>query len=455
MINDLFTIMRCPFCGSLYAEAGFHLIESHNGYGILECDCSSIPVVDNIPIVFTEKVLAKSITIDHIKDLIKKENYKVALSVLVSPPSPKYPDLVHPIIRVLPTISGINKIKKMSHSHGLRKWREKVESVFVHNKENNSARILLDLYYRQSGLRMPDAYDYFYYKFAQPRSLVALAYTTLISNPFSPVLDLGCGYGHIMHYLLNGNTERLLVGIDREYFPLYVAKHFIAPGAQFICSDINMPLPLADSVFSVVLCNDVFHYINQKMQLMREARRVALGNAFIVYSSVRNRLQNDPYSGYPLSPKAYHRLFENYTYSVLSNTDILIRYLEKMKPDLSRSASIKELEKEHLMSFIISDYEDIYTDHGSMEIWPHAKGKLTINPLYTQEYNNDMESIKLKRLFPSVFYEIDNVEYMNYLPENITIPKSLIKNLSDAPDVQACEELIQKCILIGTPQKFQ
>jgi hypothetical protein len=215
-----------------------------------------------------------------------------------------------------------------------------------------------------------------------------------------------------------------------------------------------MPLLLADSVFSVVQCNDVFHYINQKVQLMREARRVALGNAFIVYSSGRNRLQKDPYSGYPLSPKVYHRLFENYTYSVLSNTDILLRYLEKMKPDLSRSASIKELEKEHSMSFIISDDEDINSDHGSMETWPHAKGRLTINPLYTQEYNNDMESMSLKRLFPSVFYKIDNVEYMNYLPENITISKSLIKNLSDVPDMQGCEELIHKCVIIGTPEKF-
>jgi hypothetical protein len=57
-------------------------------------------------------VPTKSIAIDHIKDLIRKEKFKEALSVLVSPPTPKYPDLVHPIIRVLPTISGINKIKK-------------------------------------------------------------------------------------------------------------------------------------------------------------------------------------------------------------------------------------------------------------------------------------------------------------------------------------------------------
>ena len=82
---------------------------------------------------------------------------------------------------------------------------------------------LFDLYFRKSGLKMMHAYDYFVFRFGQPRHLVSLSLASLIRQPNKPILDLACGFGHLTRSLVQQAEGQQVIGVDRNFFGLYVA----------------------------------------------------------------------------------------------------------------------------------------------------------------------------------------------------------------------------------------
>src|SRR5205807_10304892 len=85
---------------------------------------------------------------------------------------------------------------------------------------------VLDLYYREySG---SDMFNYFAFRMGQPRHLAALALVCLLTRGKGPLLDVACGVGHLAHYLTGSTGNPWVIGIDRDFFRLYVASKYVA-----------------------------------------------------------------------------------------------------------------------------------------------------------------------------------------------------------------------------------
>lgn len=454
MNTSLKSIIRCPFCGGSYAESDFKVVEDQNGYGLLNCYCGTIPVVAGIPIMGIGLATSKNISLQHLINLIEQSKFEQALFDLIVPRPPEYPSLAHSMLKHLPEIKGFRKIKKISHNVNKNIWRENVQELLLHPPVNVKARDFFDIHFLKSGSGWTEAYYYFTYRFGQPRHLAALAFASLIEDPKGPVLDVGSGFGHVTWHLLTRAGNQPVIGVDNDFFALYVAKKNIAPDAHYICCDVNFGLPFQDNVFSFVFFADSFHYIKNKDVSIYESKRVIFPDGAVLVTSSRNRLIANPYIGYAIPPNGYTELLKKNNYCILSNDSVIDRYIDKFKPDTSVSTPLEELKSKTLLSFVISDNTEYYRDHGKLESWPHAGGRLTLNPLYEIYKNGGTDLVYLKRKFPTSFYEEDHPEYKRYLPESVMIPSSILSDLPDVENVPEYEDLLRRCVLIGVPDNY-
>src|SRR5207248_451906 len=121
-----------------------------------------------------------------------------------------------------------------------------------------TAMDVIDLYYRQySGV---ETSNYFAFRFGQPRDLAALSLASLFNQTTGPILDVACGVGHLTHRFTHGQPLRPVIGLDRDFFRLFVASQFVAPGGSYVCAPADLPLPFDSSAFGGIFCSDAFHY---------------------------------------------------------------------------------------------------------------------------------------------------------------------------------------------------
>jgi SAM-dependent methyltransferase len=87
------------------------------------------------------------------------------------------------------------------------------------------------------------------------------------------ILDVGCGEGFTIDYLLRANGQLHLRGVDFDWSALRRAKgkH---PGVLFEMADIGR-LPYASAGFDLVLCLEVLEHLPEPLPALEELRRVS------------------------------------------------------------------------------------------------------------------------------------------------------------------------------------
>ena len=375
----------CPFCGGRFNVAE---IEQPD-FGILICHCGRYPVVAGIPIIKKGLIGTSNQSVDDVISLIEAGGHREALLSMIMPPPPASPTLAPAWVQSLPSLKGIRRLKRLAHQKEARRWREQVTAFLTKPGNRVTACDFLDLYYHRSGFRMDDGYDYFALRFGQPRHLVALSFTRLIRNPTKPIIDLACGYGHITRSLARRAKGQLVIGVDQNFIGLYVAKNFIAPEAQYVCCAADGPLPFSDGFFSVAFCSDAFHYFVTKVSSFRELKRLTEDNGLIVLTWVHNALLRCPHDGLPLPPEGYQAIVADMPHRLVADSDVLAQYLKKQGPRLACPTEIKRLAQEPLLSIVASHRQEVFKDYGCFDEWPHAEGRLGLNPLYRIEEGRD------------------------------------------------------------------
>ena len=48
-----------------------------------------------------------------------------------------------------------------------------------------------------------------------------------------------------------------------------MAKHWIAPDADYVCADADAALPFPEGTFEGIVCSDAFHYFEDKSDLIK------------------------------------------------------------------------------------------------------------------------------------------------------------------------------------------
>lgn len=449
--------LNCPACsGDLKKEENFS-----QGFGVIKCsECrTEYPVIEGIFVMMqpqkrlnvfaqTQKknVLKEGISVREICHKIKKGDIEgVRQSVIYSIPYESYslPGWVE-------KISG--KLLKRMIRRALRSsyfsnfWARSVARVL--KSDQTTAYDAMRAYYQEN-----KHFNYFFYKFGQPRFLTTLSLATTIKFDANPVLDLACGQGHLLHFITGMNPESTAIGLDRNFFQLYLAKKFIAPNGAYVCAEADEKLPFKDRTFNSVICADAFHYFQNKVSCVRDLKKVTVKGGTIIINRAGNQ-SVEPNEGRELTPQGYAKLFGAMPVEVFDESSLLDRYLNKKKPNLAKSVNPIDIGKKKWLTIVASQNRQVYMDYGPMDKWPHSIGKLALNPLYrkTGQHRDGQEHYKFA--YPSDWYEYENSSWRRYAPEELFISDSILSSLTQEKKDAKIDDLINRFVVMGFPQKY-
>ncbi len=450
-------LLMCPYCGGpLQIARGAPETGDEVEHGILRCACSEFPVVAGIPIFKKGRVdvmtdtedaaLRSGPAVNVLIELIRSGQHEKALMLLLIPPD-RLQARVSRVVEFLP-----------------RPYRQRIRNVvsLTESKRRSKFRVLMsrptaldvfDFLFRRLRLWPAELYNYFGFRFGQPRHLAGLSLASLLPSSPKPILDLACGFGHLLHHWTVRCPGRAFVGLDRNFFLLYVAKKWMAPTADYVCCEADMTLPFATGRFGGVFCSDAFHLFLRKVQCVRETQRVIDTVGIIILARVGNALVK-PNEGYELAPDAYASLFEGLPCRLVSDQTLLRRYLEKLGPALKDPAPPATLKGEKWISLVAARDGNVFRDHGRFETWPHGTGRLVINPLYRERGKDSLGNTTFEFTFPSQHYEFENADCRKYVPDNIQVSSSVLEDLRSGTRSADIEELIRQCVILGVPAKY-
>ncbi len=81
----------------------------------------------------------------------------------------------------------------------------------------------------------------------------------ITSEPFTDLLDAGCGTAPMLSWLTERFTDAHFTGIDITPKMIEVAKEKHLPNTTMICGDCEN-LPFDDASFDVIICSQSFHH---------------------------------------------------------------------------------------------------------------------------------------------------------------------------------------------------
>lgn len=444
--KPFYDTLWCPFCHSPLQAASSRL-----DYAVLRCGCGRYPVIAGIPILKKGAIGIAGETADDLAALIEADRQPEALAAVLLPDPPS---LSPAWVEQLPRIRGTWRLKNWLHQRAARQLMTMAAAPSRQN-QTVTASECLRLYFGSSGAQPGEDYNYLFFRFGQPRHLVALSFATLLHAADKPMLDVGCGCGHITRHLVQQATGQPIIGLDRNFFCLYIAKHWIAPEADFICSDAEWGLPFPDGALSAALCSDAFHYFLNKQFTVRELKRVLAETGVILLVSMSNALVPQFDRCHALSPLAYGDLLGDLPHRVVSDHAVLDRYLLGKGPSLAHPGGRQQLEQALYVSVVASYQKDLFRDHESFGMWPHAQGRLDLNPLYRAVGRAHVGRRVLRRTFPSAFYREQNFECKQYLPVSVEVSEHLWDDLAKGRHTPEIDELVAQCVLLDVPLRYR
>ena len=127
----------------------------------------------------------------------------------------------------------ISLLRGLWHSRPVREFlarlrRKQIQRLCVADRDTLTAEDWLDLFYKQHSPLEGDLGSYFFCRLAQPRHLATLVLTSYLPPSEKPILDLACGFGHLGYNLAESPAAHSVVGVDRNFFQLWVAQYWDA-----------------------------------------------------------------------------------------------------------------------------------------------------------------------------------------------------------------------------------
>lgn len=421
--------------------------EARRDYGVLACHCGQYPVVGGIPVIRKGVVGSLGESVDKVVELVRAGDFRDALLTLSRPP-------IDSLIRTRSAATrrrppGSRLLHRLNLRNKARKWDETADHLLRLDPREISAAQLIELYVSK---QRKDTLDYFVYRFGQPRHLISLSLATIIPGSDRPVLDLGCGFGHLTRGIQQ-ITDRPVVGVDNCFYSMYAASLKIAPDAFYVCCDANIALPFADDAFSATTCTNSFHFIANKLNCIRDLERVTHDDGPIILTSLRHSRVKAATRNIALPIKGYRDLMGNLPHRILSDAHILERYLAKRGPDLSQQIPKNLLSNEPFVSVVASRNTDIFRSYGALEEHCHARPNLRLNPLYKLEVLED-NRIRLVRTFPSKFFLDENRECESYLPEELVFETGVLDALKEGIRNREIDQLIDQVVVLDMPENY-
>lgn len=431
-------LLRCPRTGQPLDLTPTVEVRGRITYGVLSAEGFHYPIVHGIPMLQPG--------LDPIVDLIRqgKEREATARAALGDRNASRW----------LPLLDSLGDVRGVGRGASLatrvlqrRRLAAGVNRLFGHGSGDTIVGDPLELEFLSGRHPIQEGYLYFRYRFGTPRYLVSLALVDALPEPTDPVLDVGCGAGHLVWALTQRDGPGPVVGIDPSFAQLLVAAE-MAPDAWLACAD-GRSLPLAEGTFDRVVSSDVLPYITDKASACRELQRVLSPAGTLIMTALRVTGRQHVHGGETLSPQAWEDLVSALPVrKVLSDDAILDRYLQGLGPGGAESDR-SETATPQTISIVAGSVPTIIHD-GPWATWPHIRGgELALHPLLSPA-GTSVSGDVVERRFPSETYAIDNRRIVDYLPERCVISPPGAPS-TDTADESVLEPLIAQVALLALP----
>lgn len=455
MNKFLLEALRCPFCSGKFTVTKGDAQADNWEYAVLSCYCERYPVVAGIPILRKGVLGAKGETTRTVSRFIQAGKNQEALLAMAMPPAPASAEFAPAWLQQLPQVKGMGRVRSLVGRVAIPRWTELAQEFLTAGPQGKTAKDYIEFHFVGSVLKETQL-SYFINRFGQPRHLVALSLMTLIESPRKPVLDFGCGFGHLTRHLPCRVGHQPIIGADYDFMRLYIAKNFVAPEAVYVCCNGDASLPFINEFFSVAYTSDALFIVTNKVICSGEIQRVTDRDGLIVVTGLRNRLVEPQKYTETMPWYTYEELFDSLPHRILAHAEILNRYVNKRGPALTRSSEKQTLDDEPWFSIVATKREELLVDRGPFADWPHAEGQLELNPLYQPvgAQGNGAGETLYRHTFPSSWYEQEDGDCRKYEPESVSISSQILKDLSARKRTADMEELIAQCVIVGIPDRF-
>jgi SAM-dependent methyltransferase len=332
-------IMICPDCKSNFEiKEIFKRNEDRIIAGIIGCKCWSYPILDEI-LIFDKKQIMNT---NYLIELLRTGKIETATT---SPLELKKFDKI--LLHFYSLIKRAGVIKKPSNSFtalmtSLKKKR--YNEYFAKNRT----------FFKLMNELKPNTWgDYLKHRFSAESFWSMYPFIPLLKEKNDMILDLGCGAGHVAYIVSKNVSPRKLICVDRDYTLLQTAKRFFAGDAEFICQNLNNPLPFKDGVFSSIIMLDSFHYVANRANLANDLERMLISDGLLLISHLHNSLIETVAIGFALEPSAWESLFSKLKIKSIPEKELIVNLLEKNKLDLIKEYPTIELNKSRANSIMV------------------------------------------------------------------------------------------------------
>lgn len=132
-------------------------------------------------------------------------------------------------------------------------------------------------------LRLGPVADYFAYRWGDPTYLAGLALLEAHWSAPKTAFELACGIGHYLRELTRRGVAAL--GADVVFAKCWLAKHWVAPEADYVVFDAAHRWPVAARRFDLVQCHDAFYFLPDQPAV---ADRLREAGGMLAISHVHN-----------------------------------------------------------------------------------------------------------------------------------------------------------------------
>ena len=449
--------LRCPGCRDVLA---FQPTPSQpltgGAFGLLTCSCSTYPVLDSIPVIrhgrvdqqdhITGRAEVDGPTVSRLVELLDQDRGLDALVEMLAFPPP------------IPFGLGDHAGLRLPFTRGL--WPR----VALHARRGEVAAMLSDIesltaqdwmelgYLRSSDRITSELFAYFFARFGQPRLLATMSLLQALPDDPRPVLDLACGYGHVMFHLAVRERATDVVGLDRNSFQLWVGRRYVAPDQTYICSDRLDSLPFDDDSFAASVCGDAFHLFDVQQEALDEMRRVAQADT-VILDRIGNADLEPRDSDRERDPAGYVELLRGATWRMVSEGELIATYLAGFGPQLEEAREPEELELHKWLSLVSSRDSTRFVDHQDLhgDLPPHAAGTPSINPVFRVEENGD--EVRLTFSFPSTWYAFENAAMLSYTSAGERLSRRTYEDLVSG-NLEGLEDYVRRFVVVGMPPRY-
>ena len=134
-------------------------------------------------------------------------------------------------------------------------------------------------------LRLGPVADYFAYRWSDPTYLAGLALLEAHWNEPKTAFELACGIGHYLRELTRRGVACL--GADVAFAKCWLAKHWVAPDADYVVFDAAATWPVVNE-FDLVQCHDAFYFMPRQEFVAANLRDAVAPGGVLAVSHVHN-----------------------------------------------------------------------------------------------------------------------------------------------------------------------